>query len=79
MGGQSIVYTHDIEMAPFYLLRLFTWGGWVVKKDQNSVYVVIEWHLDQQTHSVLKSDSCVRLKSLTRLDEIHTREHSIST
>ena len=32
-------------MAPFHLPRLFTRGGWVVKKGQNSVYVVIEWPL----------------------------------
>ena len=32
-------------MAPFYLLRLFTRGGWVFKKGQNSVHVIIEWPL----------------------------------
>ena len=36
-------------MAPFYLLRLFTRGGWVVKKGQNSVYVIIEWPLLRMT------------------------------
>ena len=29
----------------FYLLCLFTRGRWVVKKVQNSVYVIIEWPL----------------------------------
>ena len=32
-------------MALFYFPRLFTRGGWVVKKGQNSVYVNIEWSL----------------------------------
>ena len=40
-------------MARFYLLRLFTRVGWVVKNGQNSVYVVIEWpqNLDLPTTS----------------------------
>ena len=46
MGGQSIVYVHNIG-GPFLFMYLqqglFTRGGWVVKKGQNSVYVVIEW------------------------------------
>ena len=40
MGGQSNFYVHNIG-GLFYLLRLFTRVGWVVKKGQNSVYVVI--------------------------------------
>ena len=32
-------------MVSFSLVVLFTRGGWVVKKGQNSVYVVIEWPL----------------------------------
>ena len=44
MGGQSNVYVQNIDG-----LSLFTtfvhWGGWVVKKGQNAVYVVIEWPL----------------------------------
>ena len=47
MGGQSIVYVHNID-GPFLLSKLFTKGGWVVKKGQNSVYVVIEWPLIMQ-------------------------------
>ena len=46
MGGQSIVYVHNIR-GPFLFMYLqqglFTRGGLVVKKGQNSVYVVIEW------------------------------------
>ena len=44
MGGQSIVYVHNINVL-FHLLSLFTRGGWVVQKGQISVYVVIEWPL----------------------------------
>ena len=40
-------------MAPFYLQRLFTRGGWVVKKGQKSVYVVIECPLTQGPHERL--------------------------
>ena len=32
-------------MISFSLVGLFTRGVWVVKKGQNSVYVVIEWPL----------------------------------
>ena len=35
-------------MAPFYLLRLFIRGGWVVQKGKNSVYVVIECPLGEK-------------------------------
>ena len=42
MGGQSIVYVHNID-GPFSFTKLFTRGRWVVKKGQNSVNVSIEW------------------------------------
>ena len=41
MGCQTNVYTYNVN-DHFYLLRLSTRGGWVVKKVQNSVHVVIE-------------------------------------
>ena len=44
MGGQSIVYVYNID-GLFFSLRLFTRGGWVVQKGQNSVDVVVEWPL----------------------------------
>ena len=40
VGGQSNVYYYKVNTL-FYLLCLFTRGRWVVKKVQNSVYVVI--------------------------------------
>ena len=55
------LFTFIIEMAPFYLLRLFTRGGWVVKKDQNSVYLVIEWPLKYDALTCM-SFSCGELK-----------------
>ena len=33
------------QMVAFSLLRVFTRGRWVVKKGENSVYIVIEWPL----------------------------------
>ena len=42
VGGQSILYVHNIN-RPFYLLRFLQWvGGWS-KKGQYSVYVAIEF------------------------------------
>ena len=40
MGGQSIVY---VQTASFYLLRIFTRDGWVVKEGKNSVYITAKW------------------------------------
>ena len=39
MGGQSIVYVHDIDGSFLFI------GRWMVKKSLNSVYVLIEWPL----------------------------------
>ena len=55
MGGQSVVYVHNIDVL-FHLLRLFTRDGWVVKKGQNSDYVVIEWPLTRYQGKVRDAD-----------------------
>ena len=41
MGGQSNVFAYKVNDF-LYLLQLSTTGGKVVKKDQFSVYIVIE-------------------------------------
>ena len=62
MGGQSIVYVHMIN-GPF----LFTKGGWVVKKGQNSVYVIIEWPLRTFQKSIIHASEKRVSFSLLRL------------
>ena len=45
VGGQSIVYVYNID-GPFLIFQgCLLGGGWVAKKGQNSVYIVIEWPL----------------------------------
>ena len=53
-------------MVPFSSLILFTRGGWVVKKWQNSVYVVIEWPL-----IFLSYNMCYRIKVTTLDRHLH--------
>ena len=49
VGGQSSVYAYKVN--DLFLLTLFVYKGWVVKKVKNTVYVVIEcppsWFLDE--------------------------------
>ena len=78
MGGQSIVYVHNIDDPFFYLLRLFTKGGWVIKKGQNSVYVVVEWPLGilQYIFSLIGN---FRFLLITLDDILQKRQISFST
>ena len=45
MGGLSIVYVHNKEGLFFFTKIVYSRDRWMVKKGQNSVYVVIEWFL----------------------------------
>ena len=41
VGGESNVYAHKVN--GLFLFTSIVYNGWVVKKVQNSVNVVIEW------------------------------------
>ena len=55
MGGLSIVYVHNKEGLFFFTKIVYSRDRWMVKKGQNSVYVVIEWPLKYYASNLVQT------------------------
>ena len=56
------------QMVAFSLLRVFTRGRWVVKKGENSVYVIIEWPLSKGNVAISGLWLCLQKKTVKKYD-----------